>query len=92
MNDKELINQLEKEIDFKNSQLSEIHHKYEELKKELEAKNKKTKKLVIYAKDGYCVGTAIIDDVDTDFCDLEGILYFGDIAINKDCFAYAVPK
>ena len=91
MTDRELINQLNYEIDSKNSQLSEIHHKYEELKKELEAKNKKTKKLDVWAKDGLCVGTAIIDDVDTDFCDHEGILYFGDITINKDCFAYAIP-
>lgn len=92
MTDRELINQLDFEIRKKNSQLSDLHHKCEELEKELEAKNAKAKKLVIYSKDGYCVGTAILDDADADFCDLDGVLYFGDIAINKDCFAYAVPK
>lgn len=54
-------------------------------------KNTKAKKLNIWAKDGSYVGTAILKDTDDDFCDLEGILYFGDIAINKDCFAYAAP-
>lgn len=88
MNDKELINQLNLEIDLKNSQLSEIHHKYEELK----AKTEKVKKLLIYSKDGDCVGSTAPYNSEHDFCEFEGVLCFRDITINKDCFGYAVPK
>lgn len=60
--------------------------------KELKTKNEKVKKLLVYAKDGCCVGSTVPYNSDIDFYDLDGILYFGDISINKDCFAYAVYK
>ena len=60
--------------------------------KELKTKNEKVKKLVVYAKDGCCVGSTVPYNSEHDFCEFEGILMFGDITINKDCFAYAVPK
>lgn len=60
--------------------------------KELKTKNEKIKKLVVYTKGGCCVGSTVPYNSKEDFCEFEGILCFGDITINKDCFGYAVPK